>query len=1106
MLRSWLFRSSRGVVLTALALALGASAAMAQTGRIEGTARDINTGDPIANARVVIVGTDLAGTTNANGYYAIDNVPAGNYEVRVNVIGYQQVTITNQTVASGLPTVVNFSLAQSILRLEGVVVTGVAEAQQAVKLPFTVDQIKGEDLEVPMSNAEEAIRGKVAGATVVRGSGEPGTGISVLLRGMTSLTQSNEPLYVVDGVILGSSMVDVDALNIESIEVVKGAAASALYGSRAANGVVQIRTQRGRNLPEGETRITFRSEFGRSSLTNKLQPAQHTSWAVSADGTQWLDNAGNPTDDRNLVVPDEVCDATTGGCWTFMDNVFPRQTNTGSLVDHWDEFYRDQNFYTNTLTVAHRTGSTNFLASFSGQKEGGIIRFLDGYKRNSARVNIDHRLGRTIDFSASGYYSRSTRDDPSSSDNPFYNIAMYKADVTLDTLYPTADFCASNPTDDGCLGGNWSGPRRDEFDYVIQPDVKNQESNPLYQPANSNDIRDRGRLLGNFRLRWRPADWFDFEGDFSYDRSDQNRTNYVFKGYRSADGQGPVNGQVYKWNGNYQAINGSLTATFTKRFGELNTVTRLRMLAENQDNFSFNATANNLIVNDVITLDAGTSDEESIGSSSSQIKSLGYFGSLQLDFKDRFIVDGLIRRDGSSLFGVDNRWRTYYRIAGAWRMAQEPWWPISGIDEFKIRAAQGTAGGRPGFSAQYEVFSIGGGTVNKTQLGNSQLVPELTKETEVGLDMILFGRLSLGITRAFSKVSDVLLSTPLIAVYGYTNQWNNAGNMKTATWEGTLQWQVLQKRSFGWNMNFVIDNTEMEITDFRRTPYKTGPGSLYYYRAGEKLGTMYGDRWATSCGDIAAKVSSADCSANFEVNDDGYLVYVGAGNTYTEGVSKGLWGTDGDIEDAGNVGVDTLSYNWGRPTKSWVVETKTLSDGTQVVDTTNYVPIGMSVPDINLGFGNNFRIGGFSIYALMDAQIGVDTYNHTRQYPYREDAAFDIDQSAKAEGNKKTTTYYQDLYNINAISSEFVESATYLKLRELSVRYTFNRSQLEGLFGGFIKRVSIGVIGRNLLTFTNYMGMDPEISSAGSASAYQRYDDFIYPHMRTFTGTVEIEF
>ncbi len=266
-----------GLTLVLLTI-LAPDTVLAQTSLIEGTVRSARTGDPVPGASVSVVGTNLTGTTNENGYYAIDNVPVGTYNVRVNVIGFQPVTVTDQVVSAGLPTTVNFSLRTSILRIEGVVVTGVASQTEVVKLPFTVDQIAAADLPVPPTTARESIRGKVAGARVIRGEGTPGEGsVSVLLRGATSINtvgRSNEPLYVVDGVILGSSMVDIDALDIESIEVLKGAAAGALYGTLAANGVVSITTQRGRDIPEGDTRITWRSEFGRNGIANTIDQSQ----------------------------------------------------------------------------------------------------------------------------------------------------------------------------------------------------------------------------------------------------------------------------------------------------------------------------------------------------------------------------------------------------------------------------------------------------------------------------------------------------------------------------------------------------------------------------------------------------------------------------------------------------------------------------------------------------------------------------------------------------------------------------------------------------------------------------------------------------------------
>ena len=364
MSQSLLYRSGRVLALAALTLVLGASAAVAQQSRVEGTVRSAQSRDPVANARVAVVGTNLFATTNENGYYAIENVPVGTYDVRVQVIGFQSVVFTNQRVSAGLPTTVNFELAPSILRIEGVVVTGVAEQTQAVKLPFTVEQIGGEELPVPTQNAEEAIRGKVAGARVVKGQGRPGTGVTVMLRGATSIStagRSNEPLYVVDGVILGASMVDVDALDIDNIEVVKGAAAAALYGARAANGVISITTKRGSAIPDGETRIQFRSEFGQNGIENPVQTSQHHFYQIDGSGN-WLgeNEAGEDStvspNDRVIAIRNEwrpYRDEVTGSCPTDADPdciagsyIISDNEYGGITYDQMDRFFNPGQFYT----------------------------------------------------------------------------------------------------------------------------------------------------------------------------------------------------------------------------------------------------------------------------------------------------------------------------------------------------------------------------------------------------------------------------------------------------------------------------------------------------------------------------------------------------------------------------------------------------------------------------------------------------------------------------------------------------------------------------------------------------------------------------------------
>jgi len=233
----------------------------------------------------------------------------------------------------------------------------------------------------------------------------------------------------------------------------------------------------------------------------------------------------------------------------------------------------------------------------------------------------------------------------------------------------------------------------------------------------------------------------------------------------------------------------------------------------------------------------------------------------------------------------------------------------------------------------------------------------------------------------------------------------------------------------------------------------------------------------------------------YQVNDDGYLVPVGTGNDYTDGPVNNYFGS--------KITIDGTQYDWGLPFAAWDT---VLNPSTNAYDTTNFLPMGNSVPDLNWGLANTIRIGGLSLYALFDAQVGGDVYNNTRQWAARENNAWWVDQGGKAEGDKKSLDYAQRLYFVNGGNNFFVEDASYIKFREMSIRYTFSRNMLEPLFGNFIKRVSLSIIGRNLLTFTDYLGYDPEVSSTNRDAAIFRYDAFDYPNYRTFTGAVEIEF
>jgi hypothetical protein len=328
--------------------------------------------------------------------------------------------------------------------------------------------------------------------------------------------------------------------------------------------------------------------------------------------------------------------------------------------------------------------------------------------------------------------------------------------------------------------------------------------------------------------------------------------------------------------------------------GDLRTRLTGKYLFQQEDYEFRQAQGNTLAVQGVTTLNTTLNR---ITSSSRQTESLvGVAGGLNLDFKDRYVVDVLIRRDGSSLFGAENRWQTRPRLSG-WRMRAAGWPAENAISEFKVRASYGTSGGRPQFSAQYETFTIGtGGIVSPVQLGNANLGPERNTEFEAGADIELFRRVLINFTYADSRTKDQILPAPVQSATGFTSQWLNAGTLRNKTYELAISVPLLQQRDLRWQVGFTYDRNRTVIEDLYVPPYDYGStsqatGTIFRAQAGERIGTFYGQAFARSCDELPDPYR-ANCGGSataFQYNDDGYLVWVGQGNTWQDGITNNLY-------------------------------------------------------------------------------------------------------------------------------------------------------------------------------------------------------------------------
>lgn len=1036
------------VLALAVALAFTALPAAAQaTGRITGVVTDSSGGAPLAGVQLLLAPTGertaqrLEARTDADGRYAFNVVPAGSYTLEARRLGYRMLTRSGVTIAAGATVTINLSMAPAALSLQAVVTTGVVDPASGTRVPFTVGRVTAEDAPVPAMNALETIQGKIAGVTIVP-PGQAGSGTNIQLRTPTSINKSNTPLLVVDGVILtdafGGSSADLQSMDLESIEVIKGAAAASLYGARAASGVINIRTRRGSGIGEGTTKFSVRSEMGSNSLPQTVQWAQNHYYLVN-DAGDWVDAQGNVVS-RDLRVPKPAFER-------FQDSPY----KAGTVFDQVDRFFDPGNFYQNSLNIAQNGGKTNWYASFVNRREDGVVLNAGRYDQNDVRLNLDHRPRSDLSFSVSAYHMRSRRQN------------LY-GDTFFDLINQAPDIDLRKPDPDGTP-------------FAFQQDPEGREENPLYVLSTEENTRLRARTNGSVEARYSPFSWLTLDGLLSYDRSDR-RTNFFLDQGIKTEGFGEGGpGEISQFTGTTDAFNYITSANLLHKVGDFTFRGTVRGLFERETNQTTTASGNTFSSPGVKSLD--NAQNRFVTSNETQIRTNSLVLSTAADYKGRYIVDALRRLDGSSLFGPEEQENWYYRVSGAYRMSEESWWPFPAINEFKLRASQGTAGTRPDFTDQYETFSfIEGGGLVKQNLGNRFLRPEESKETEVGVDAIVKNRYSLQLSYARQVTTDQLILIPLAGFFGYANQWQNAGTVTGNSLEATFEASLVRRPNFTWRAGLVADRNRNRITEFNRTCFTTQ--TIAFRCAGETLGAIYGFRFLQDAGELPADVG--DRASEFQRNDEGLLVWVGDGNSFRDGQTKELWGSTATIGSG--------TYLWGMP----IVQKD--STGSNAV-----ARIGDGNPNFRFGISNNISWRGIDLFMLWDTQVGGNAYNQTNQRMYQYGRSSDVDQSGKPQELKKPIEYYVNLYAANSPTSYFVEDNGFVKLRELSVRYRLPQKYVASMARVGASGMAFSLIGRNLLTFTSYKGYDPEVGNT-----INRLDSFDYPRYRTITGSVEITF
>jgi hypothetical protein len=460
-----------------------------------------------------------------------------------------------------------------------------------------------------------------------------------------------------------------------------------------------------------------------------------------------------------------------------------------------------------------------------------------------------------------------------------------------------------------------------------------------------------------------------------------------------------------------------------------------------------------------------------------------------MDYKEKYLFSGLVRREGSSLFGPENRWANYYRVSGAYRITEDL--KLKPFKELKLRASLGTAGIRPTYEQRFEAFSLVNGELTKNTLGNELLKPALSTEQEIGLDATIGRSLQLEFNFSNINTEDQILLVPLTAAAGFRGQWRNAGSLEAKVYEAGLNIDFarlfrIKGTAFRWQLYTTFSRVQQRVTKLAVPTYYTGPGaqqaSLFVIEEGKALGLMEGEVFATSLEQLQGQegINPAD----FALNEMGYVVRTDQLGTADEVPYK--------LRDAG-----------GNP----IVEV-----------------IGDINPDFRMGFAHTLSYRSLELFTLFDWKKGGDVYNATKQWLYKDLRHTEVSTYPNISAN-----FYgsNGLYNALVANNHFVEDGSFFMLREAALTLTIRKQSLGGFFNKF-DHIRLSLIGRNIFTKTDYSGFHPDVSSVprsesilstsapdargsdlttpnGDPSLFL-VDSFNYPLPRSFTFSVQFGF
>jgi TonB-linked SusC/RagA family outer membrane protein len=804
-------------VLAAGATAASTPLAAQATGQVSGTVSGEG-GRPIAGASVSISGTSLGSPTRSDGRYTIDGVPAGTHDVRVSAPGYAEST-QQVTVAAGLTATADFTLTQQAVQLEEVVAVGYGTARRK-DVTGAVGSVNVDAVPTAVTtNVGQMLQGRVAGAQVTQNNGAPGGGISVRIRGTNSITANSEPLYVIDGVpaLVGTSSQDpyqnplasINPQDIESVEILKDASATAIYGARGGPGVVLITTKRGRR---GENRMTIESNVG-------VQTASHRIPMLNAQQFAQLVNEANAVASKAPAYSDaEIAAMGAGTNWE-------------------DEVLRTAVQQSHTLSFTGGDQATRYLVSGSVYDQPGIVRASD-FRRYSGRVNLDRTISSRLDVGT--------------------NLTISNTDTGI----TPSDESLGNSTVMGALWFNPVSPiRNPDGTYVRNSPVTWPVENPVANVEQLFQNRSVFATLGNAFAEYTPIEGLRLRSSFGLSSNFERYRYYAPSTIARGAGS---NGTGNEFSGQRIDLINENTATLQRQLAG-SALELLGGFTVQTDRYESNRSSNEQFVNDLLGvygLGAGT--RAGADSDYQQWALLSWLGRANYNVADKYLFTLTGRYDGSSRFGENRKWGFFPSAAFAWRISDEDFMQGQSLfSDLKLRLSYGVSGnqeiGLYNSLARLSTSTYTFGGVGVVGFNTSSTAPnpdlkwETTRQTNVGLDMgWLENRVSASIDAYHSVTDDLLLSVNLPATTGFSSQLQNVGSVQNNGVELTLNTLNVQGDRFSWRSTLNLAANRNKVLSLgvaheiggpdKGIGGQVGSSNVVVVRVGEPLGSFQGLR------------------------------------------------------------------------------------------------------------------------------------------------------------------------------------------------------------------------------------------------------------------------